>query len=217
MSYQKILTLLAMIGFFGQLSANSINVYDISICPGETREFYIYMNTTRDNLVAFQIDLKLPDGLKVNVDSCALPSRILDKDQKLYVGLLNEPNNVYRFVSTSFNLTPFTKADAPLVKVSITASDDFKGGVVSLQDMFTVKSDGYAVLWISAEFNVSVHPYIEGDVDRDGTVNIIDCMSIVNYLLEKEGLYSSLYDINGDNRVDVADVQQVAVKILRDN
>ncbi len=215
MNYQKILTLFAMIGFFSQMAAKSINVYDISICPGETREFFIYMNTTRTNLVSFQIDLKLPKGLKVNVDSCKLPSRILDSEQQLYVGCLDETNNIFRLVSTSYNLIPFTREDAPLVTVSITASNDFEGGTISLQDMFTVNSEAGAVSWISGELYVKSTPYLKYDVDRDGEVTIRDCMQIVNYVLAIEPLFSSNYDVNGDNRIDVTDVQQIALKILK--
>lgn len=214
MNYQKILTLIAMVGFFSQMAAKSINVYDISICPGETREFFIYMNTTRTNLVSFQIDLKLPKGLTVNADSCKLPSRILDSEQQLYVGCLDETNNIYRLVSTSYNLIPFTRDDAPLVTVSITASDDFTGGTISLQDMFTVNSDAGAVSWISGELNVTSAPYVKYDVDRDGEVTISDCMLVVNYILAQDPLFSSNYDVNGDNRIDVTDVQQIAIKIL---
>lgn len=214
MKYQKILTLFALIGFFSQVAAKSINVYDISICPGETRDFFIYMNTTRTNLVSFQIDLKLPKGLKVNVDSCKLPSRILDNEQKLFVGCMDETNNVFRLVSTSYNLIPFTTADAPLVQVSITASEDFTGGSISLQDMFTVNTNADDVLWISGELYVTSVPYVKYDVDRDGSIAVNDCLSIVNYLLDIDQIYSSNFDVNRDGNVNVADVQLTANEIV---
>ena len=49
-----------MLGFALEGSAKSINTYGLNIGAGQTREFYIYMNTTRNNLVSFQIDLKCP-------------------------------------------------------------------------------------------------------------------------------------------------------------
>ncbi len=214
MSYQKILTLLAMIGVVCQLTAKSINTYDIKISPGETRDFFIYMNTTRTNLVSFQIDLKLSEGLTINVDSCKLPTRILDKDQILHVGKLDDNNNIYRLVSTSYNLTPFTTADAPLVQVSITASEDFKGGTVSLQDMFTVNSDAGSVAWIAGEFNVEAVPFMKGDTDYNGMLSVNDCAVIVYYILEEDRLFTSRYDVNEDNVVDLTDLQDLIKLIL---
>ena len=127
---------------------------------------------------------------------------------------MDETNNVFRLVSTSYNLIPFTTADAPLVQVSITASEDFTGGTISLQDMFTVNTNADDVLWISGELYVTSVPYVKYDVDRDGSIAVNDCLSIVNYLLDIDQIYSSNFDVNRDGSINVADVQLTANEIV---
>ena len=197
-----------MLGFALEGSAKSINTYGLSIGAGQTREFYIYMNTTRDNLISFQIDMKMPEGLTVNMDQCGLHSRVTDKDQTLFVG--KQSNNLYRLVSTSYNLTPFTMDDAPLVKVSITADENFQGGTVNLVDMFTINNEGKKVVWISDSFDVACVDVKPGDVNYDGIVSVTDMMSLVDYILGKDHLYSSCYDVDNNGIVEVPDVMVVS-------
>ena len=205
MQKKYIIIVLAMLGFALEGSAKSINTYGLNIGAGQTREFYIYMNTTRNNLVSFQIDLKVPQGITVNMDRCGLPSRVIDKEQSLFVGQVAD--NLYRLVSTSYNLTPFTKDDAPLVRVSITADETFKGGSVELVDMFTINSEGTKVIWISDSFDVAKVDVIRGDVNCDGVVTVTDVGDLVKHILgEDDLLFNSSYDLDNNGMVDVADV-----------
>lgn len=194
-----------MLGFALEGSAKSINTYGLTLGAGQTREFYIYMNTTRNNLVSFQIDLKVPEGITVNVDKCGLPSRVIDKEQTLFVGKVDD--NLYRLVSTSYNLTPFTKDDAPLVKVSISADENFKGGAVNLVDMFTINSDGTKVIWISDSFDITKINSVHGDVNLDGIVSVTDIGDLVKYILGTDALlFNSGFDLDSNGLVDVSDV-----------
>ena len=56
------------------------------------------------NLVSFQMDLTLPEGVSINRAGCSLSSRFTDEDQELTIG--KQSDNVYRLMSTSFSLTP---------------------------------------------------------------------------------------------------------------
>ena len=212
MRKKYIILLLAMLGFSMGIEAKSINTYGFTIGAGQTREFYIYMNTTRNNLVSFQIDLKMPKGLTVNIDKCLLPSRVTDTEQQLYVGLVG--NNLYRLVSTSFNFKPLPMENAPLVKVSVTADETFQGGTVNLVDMFTVTTNGDKVPWISDSFEVVKGNNIKGDANYDGIVSVTDLMQIVGYALGQDGLYSSSYDVDLNGLVDVVDVMIVSDTLL---
>lgn len=212
MQKKFITLLLALLGFSMVIEAKSINTYGFTIGAGQTREFYIYMNTTLDNLVSFQIDLIMPEGLKVNVDQCTLPARVKDKEQMLFVGKLD--GNKYRFVSTSYSLTALSKEDAPLLKVSVTADNDFQGGKVDLVDMFAVSSVGRKVEWISDAFDVATTKVVRGDTNYDSEVTVSDVMTVVNYMLGKETLFSSTYDLDSNNVVDIVDVMTCSNLLL---
>lgn len=205
-------TLMLMLCVAQGVGAKAINTKNLSIAPGQTREFYIYMNTSVSNMVAFQIDLELPEGLTVNVDKCALTSRITDKEQQLVVGEVG--TRVYRLVSASYNLTYLTKEDDTLVKVSLTASDNFKGGTVSLTNMITATAASAKSGWKDDSFQVTAVKNVKGDIDYNGNVDVTDAMIIVDYIVGDETLYQSNMDVNGDGKVDVSDTMNVVDMIL---
>ena len=204
MQKKYIIIVLVMLGFALEGIAKSINTYGFTIGAGQTREFYINMNTTRNNLISFQIDLKMPAGLTVNVDQCGLAGHVTDKEQALFVGKLED--NLYRLMSTSFHLTPMTMEEAPLVKISVTADDTFKGGTINLVDMFTINDTGTKVVWISDACEVPLGKVIRGDVNYDGVVSVTDLTELVDFILGKEKLYKSAYDVSGNGVVEVSDV-----------
>ena len=56
-----------------------------------------------------------------------------------------------------------------------------------------------------------------GDANGDGTVDVVDAMAIVNYILDKpaDNFNEQAADVNGDGTVDVADVVAVMNIILK--
>lgn len=55
--------------------------------------------------------------------------------------------------------------------------------------------------------NVDVKP--NGDVNKDGVVDILDVVAIVNYSLAEEDVNKNDYDVNGDGVIDIMDVVKV--------
>lgn len=53
---------------------------------------------------------------------------------------------------------------------------------------------------------------IPGDVNNDGTLNVVDVVTTVNLILN--GAYNELADINGDNALNVTDVISIINLIL---
>ena len=68
---------------FSMLSAyaDNISVPDMNIVPGETATVGISLDNTATNLVSFQMDLTLPEGITINKAGCSLSSRFTDEDQ----------------------------------------------------------------------------------------------------------------------------------------
>lgn len=206
------LVVIVMLGFAQKAESKAINTLNICIAPGETRECYIYMNTAYSNLISFQMDLKLPAGLKLNTESCVLTSRVVDKEQMLFAGSVGV--NTYRLVSTSFNAVPFTKEKDTLVKLSLTADETFKGGTVSLSNMTFFTTGSTAVACSNDSFTVSANPKMTGDVDFSGVINVTDAMLIVDYILDFNNVYTTGMDVNGDKVVDISDAMTVIDQII---
>ena len=195
------------------VAAKAVTTSAFNIAPGETREWYVYMTTVNTNLVSFQMDITLPEGLTLNVDKCGLTSRVLDEGQELYVGLVGERH--YRMVSTSFDFVPLTTANAPLVKLSVTADKNYKGGKAKLHDMIMVNTNANNGTWSDETFEVASVPLLKGDVDFNQMIDIADTMQLVAYAIGNEALYSSTMDVNADGDVNVTDVMAVVSMILK--
>jgi len=90
-------------------------------------------------------------------------------------------------------------------------------------DIQTIKIDEYLDGgWSEYDQNISDHRpvalklyfggSINGDVNQDGNVNILDVVSMVNIVLS--GGYNNLADFNNDGAVDVLDIVQLVNLIL---
>ncbi|SVD40514.1 uncharacterized protein METZ01_LOCUS393368, partial [marine metagenome] len=90
-------------------------------------------------------------------------------------------------------------------------------------DIQTIKIDEYLDGgWNEYDQNISDHrpvalkldfgSSINGDVNQDGDVNILDVVSMVNIVLSGE--YNNLADFNNDGAVDVLDIVQLVNLIL---
>ena len=53
-----------------------------------------------------------------------------------------------------------------------------------------------------------------GDINQDGSVNILDVIVLVNYILDSESSQSDLLDINSDGNINILDVIQLVNIIL---
>lgn len=61
------------------------------------------------------------------------------------------------------------------------------------------------VRWIYRDLLLNAGPEIEGDVNNDGIINLIDILIIVNIILNFEE-YDLFADVNGDSQITVVDV-----------
>ena len=203
-----------ILGWAQSTFARSFTFSEINIIPGQTSEFYVYLSSAYKQIVSFQMDLIVPEGLTVNIEKCSLTERVTDKEQQLYIGKVAD--NTYRFVSTSFNLTVLPPSYNTLLKISVTADKSFKAGNVVIDNLIGVSSNGVKNTWTRNSAAVKVLPGIPGDVNLDGVVDVKDSMLIVEYMLSGgDKPYTTQMDVNKDGKVDVTDVMLVINMILQ--
>ncbi len=158
-----ILSIIALALSMMSAYAQTVSVNDVTIKAGETRVVSINLNNTQTNIVSFQMDLSLPDGITINKAGCTLGSRIADTDQELTIG--RQPDGSIRLTSTSFALTPITGTSGEIVKLSLTAAKDAKGGVVSVKNIILATSNSEKLKPANASFKVKVSYILTYKVD----------------------------------------------------
>ena len=139
-------------------STSIISVEGITLYPGETKTVNISLTNTETNLVGFQMDLTLPEGISINKAGCSLSSRFSDPDQTLTIG--KQGDNVYRLTSNSFALTPISGTNGTLLTLSLTASASALGGTATLSDIRFATSTSGRVTMDDVSFFIETSPAI---------------------------------------------------------
>ena len=148
---------MAWLGMAGIIASN-ISVEGITLYVGETKTVNISLTNTETNLVGFQMDLTLPQGITINKAGCSLSNRISDPDQVLTIG--KQGDNVYRLTSTSLALTPISGTSGTLLTLSLTASDNSDGGTATLSNIIFATSASGRVTMNDASFVIEGSPSI---------------------------------------------------------
>ncbi len=113
--------------------AQTVSIDDVTLKAGETKVVSINLTNTQTNIVSFQMDMTLPDGITLDKTGCALGSRITDADQELLIG--KQPDGSFRLTSISYALNPIKGTTGEIVRFSLTAANDSKGGTASLKNI----------------------------------------------------------------------------------
>ncbi len=133
--------------------AESISIEDVVMNPGETKSIAISLTNSNTNLVSFQMDLYLPDGITINKSGCSLSSRF-ENGQELTIG--KQADGVYRLTSTSFALTPISGTSGTIINLSLTASATAVTGSASIKDILFVDRNSESVVISDKTFQIRV-------------------------------------------------------------
>ncbi len=148
--------------------AEQINVPDFSLAQGGSATVELTLSNEHSDLVAFQMDLTLPEGISIEKAGCRLSSRIIDEEQELVVGKLE--GGGFRLLSTSLSLTPISGKDGTLLTLKLTATDDCEGGQATLGNIRLSTSNSEKILLDDVTFNIRIlHKYkltyiVDGEV-----------------------------------------------------
>lgn len=193
----------------------------------------INVNNFDANLVAFQMDLTLPEGIGINKEGCSLSSRITDEEQELTIGKLE--NGAYRLTSSSLSLTPISGQDGTLLTLELTAENGSIGGQATISNIIFSTSESQKIIMSDETFDVNVlykvvykveneifqtdefayntQPTIADEPTRKGYTfggwsELPELMP--NHDVEITGRFYLFGDVNTDEGVDVVDVVDIA-------
>ena len=185
-----LLTLVVLMGLNSAMATDEITCSDFSISRGETKTFSIQLSNETTNYVGFQMDLTLPEGLTVNKAGCSLSDRITDENQKLTIGKQGE--NIYRFTSTSFSLTPISGTSGDLITVSVTASNTYQSGNATISNILFATSNSDRVTMNTVALGINYAPIsftdervkaicvANWDTDGDGNLDVAEAVTVTD-------------------------------------
>ncbi|MBO4840252.1 MAG: leucine-rich repeat protein [Bacteroidaceae bacterium] len=150
-----------------------VDVTDQTIVVGGSTTMEINVNNLDTDLVAFQMDLTLPEGVSLDKTGCSLSSRIIDEGQELTIGKLE--NGAYRLTSSSFSLTPISDNDGTLLTLKLTAEEGSVGGHATISNIRFSTSNSNRLTMDDKTFDINVMYKVIYIVDGEEykTVNVV--------------------------------------------
>lgn len=197
--------------FVGRTYADNLAVDQVTIRKGGTMKMGIVLNNPTVQYVAFQIDLKLPDGISIannkemEPDCCLNEERI--NNHRLSVEY--KGSGVYRLLAFSFPVNEFSGTDGDLVYVTLEADKEADLGnlVGEIKSQVFTGSDNIEYRWEDVSFVISVDRPL-GDANSDGGLSETDRNYIVRHIMgdTPDDFDDEAANLNGDENIDVADI-----------
>lgn len=161
-------------------------------------DFYSYRN--------LQTDITLPDGFFLDANT------ITPTDRSTGMTITVEPleENIYRLTCAS-ETAAVTGTEGALFTIGLKADTSVPNGDYQGMASDIVLTDEYGTQQALADAEFSWNytvAYPMGDVNHDGVVDVMDIVSIVNYILDvaTDNFHIDRADMDGDNVIDVIDL-----------
>lgn len=133
--------------------AEQINVFDITLSQGGSATVEILLNNEHANLVSFQMDLTLPEGIGIDKTGCKLSSRITDAEQDLVIGKLESGG--FRLISTSMSLSPIYGTEGALIILKLYSEENFVKGQTVISNICFVTSESERIMIDNVSFTIN--------------------------------------------------------------
>lgn len=135
------------------VSAEEISVNGPVLVSGGSATMEIVLSNERTDLVAFQMDMLLPEGVRIDKSGCTLSSRITDEEQELTIGKLE--SGAYRLMSMSPSLKPILGQNGMLLILKLTSDGQFVNGDATISNIRFSTSGAERITMNNVTFNIN--------------------------------------------------------------
>ena len=120
-----------------------LSIEPFTIHAGESKEMAISLTNPDDEITLVQFDLRLPEGLNISQTGGELDIDIADRTtwRKHSLEANELSSGLYRFLLASSSNAILNSTEGPIVKIMLTAANDFTGGSVRLENILLVTPD----------------------------------------------------------------------------
>lgn len=200
--------------FVGRTYADNLAVDQVTIRKGGTMKVGIVLNNPTIQYVAFQIDLKLPDGISIANNEEGEPDCSLNEERinNHRLSVEYKGSGVYRLLAFSFPVNEFSGTDGDLVYVTLEADKEAIIGdlVGEIKSQVFTGSDNIEYKWEDISFVISVDSPL-GDANSDGELSETDRDYIIRHIMgdTPDDFDEEAANLNGDENIDVADIVEL--------
>ena len=177
MRYFRLLLTVVLLTIVGRANADNLEVANIEMIPGETKEMLISLSNPSKMYTAFQLDLVLPEGVAIaknasNKLMVALEESRMDEEEPhtLTVQEVHQDEGTatktYRFIAYSSSNLVFTGNSGTLLRVTLQSVEDITAGdkTATIKNQVFTEVNGNQEMWNNVTSNITiVYPVITAD------------------------------------------------------
>lgn len=201
---------------------NVIYVDNFETKAGSEIVLPVLMRNTED-IIAFQFDLTLPEGVSFKLDSRGRPvvklnyTRTYEGDHTLSSRI--QDSGALRVAVYSTENYAFEGLEGPVAEVTLVVDENMESGEYPIQfsTIEMTKSDAQTYFRVSKVVSkMTIPSYTIGDVNGDGEISVTDVAGVVSFVLgnNSESLIREAADIVADGEITISDVAGVVNMLL---
>ena len=142
----------------GNAGVDHLNVDDVEIKAGESKRVAIELVNPNGDYAAFQFDLVLPEGVKVDENNKGklLVSLNADRIDDHTLNSSDVGSNTYRFICFSMSNSEFEDSEGDLLYVTLRAAETVGSGTktATIKSQVFTQGDGTQVKWSDLSFTI---------------------------------------------------------------
>lgn len=197
---------------------NAIDLVDLIGCRGGQMTLNIGMKNIEE-IVGFQFDLLLPDGITiVQDDEGKYMASLTNRKDNHLLSINRIDDNLYRFVSISMTNKSFTGLDGDILNVKLKSDENVSLSntyEIVVRDTELTTADKDIINSVQNVGIITLKDAEQGDVNGDFRVSVTDVVWIISDILDETPFSFIRYaaDLNNDKKVSVTDAV-IAIDII---
>ena len=208
----------------GDTPTEGLKVSDVSIGAGRNLPVNVLLENTTTNLMGWQCDISLPEGLTLELKDNGKPAATLGDRFSSTGHTISSSclkNGDYRFIATSMDGEAIPGTSGTLFTVTLKADASLSLGTKltgTIKNIEFNTQDNQKLIFDEVKFSVVMDDIsiIPGDANNDKKVDAKDIVAISDYMMgkEPENFIIKNVDVNGDGIINIADIIQITNQIL---
>ncbi len=198
-----------------RLANNIAYANSVSIKPGESADLTINLKNGDNEVSKYEFVLLLPEGVELAKNGGDYEYTFSDRYSKegMRVSIVNPSPGEYRLFVFSLSKVTLTGKDGPIITLSLETNGQLPEGsyTVTLKDFVCYNTEGENLDVTEMDCPIYVTSFSPGDVNHDGSLNVVDVMLVVNSILgtDNEVYHPENSDMDANGFVNVADVTRI--------
>lgn len=198
---------------------NSLYADDVTVRPGIQKTITLQLDN-ENTFIAGEFRLQLPTGLSIETDEDGEPvaNLVSGRSNKHTLMVTDEGNGVYHFMFYSGQNRAILGNSGDFISLSVIADEGVDDGsyTAKLKNAFFSTEDEKRIDLPDVDFNIVVLDYTPGDVNGDGSLNVMDVVKLVNYIMGRNpsDFVFAAADMDENGKINVMDLVNVVEVIM---